>query len=460
MPRRDPAPSRNGWRITAIVVSAALGLAAICLVVFSQTAKQSQIGVLLGAWAVFIAAPTFFGNRRAQQHAVQLREAQQHAIMLHDAQLQIARLQESQVQAATEAQESQDIELRRFGELQLARETAARREADLRLEVALRGEIERVLTDQLGALRDEVSSLRAEVLDKLGGQLRLERIETTRVIASDLEALQSEIRRLGGSRENLAAPAEPSASREQSITYETSVAPGRPERAPAPAEDDILDAEVIEQEPQSPRPAAAEPVQPPQPVQRAEQVQAERVAPPQPEGATSQPLRPEPERPQSAPVQPERVAPEPVQAEGAAASQPASPEPERRPVDPFAGLPRLSPLPPEFADLIDPIIVPKSAVAPAAAEQPPANASASADANAGANANANANADDADTHGSGTAGRPGQSSDNRDWTAGRQRYVGRRRAAGEADGEPEPSGGRRRAPEEAPDDVLARIRLP
>jgi hypothetical protein len=121
-------------------------------------------------------------------------------------------------------------------------------------------------------------------------------------------------------------------------------------------------------------------------------------------------------------------------------------------------LPRLSPLPPEFADLIDPIIVPKSAVAPAAAEQPPANASA--DANAGANANANANADDADTHGSGTAGRPGQSSDNRDWTAGRQRYVGRRRAAGEADGEPEPSGGRRRAPEEAPDDVLARIRLP
>ena len=63
-----------------------------------------------------------------------------------------------------------------------------------------------MLVEQLSSLRAEVAALRAEVVDKLGGQLRLERIETTRVIGSDLEALQHEIRRLAAARpDSLAA---------------------------------------------------------------------------------------------------------------------------------------------------------------------------------------------------------------------------------------------------------------
>jgi hypothetical protein len=201
MPARGTRPPQHGWwRIAGIVAAGALGLVAVCLVVFSTTQKQTQIGVLLGLWGALIAAFVVFGSRRAQQeaqlHAAQLRDAQEHAEQLHAAQLQVAQLQQAHLDVTREAQSSQEVELRRFGELQLARETAARREADFRLEIALRGEIERVLTEQIGSLRDDVAALRAEVVDKLGGELRMERIETTRVIGSDLEALQSEIRRL------------------------------------------------------------------------------------------------------------------------------------------------------------------------------------------------------------------------------------------------------------------------
>ena len=52
------------------------------------------------------------------------------------------------------------------------------------------------LAGELSELRTEVAALRNELVEKVGGQLRLERIETTRLIGSDLEALQHELRRL------------------------------------------------------------------------------------------------------------------------------------------------------------------------------------------------------------------------------------------------------------------------
>ena len=85
-----------------------------------------------------------------------------------------------------------------------------------------------MMNEQIGLLRDEVAALRAEVVDKLGGQLRLERIETTRLIGSDLEALQHEIRRLAGSQESIAV--------------------GRPSLGRGQVLRDIVDAEVVEAE--------------------------------------------------------------------------------------------------------------------------------------------------------------------------------------------------------------------
>lgn len=164
MPHR--AQSRRSHRLPRLassVLAAVLILAAVFLVVLGSSQKQVQLGVLLGLWGALIGAFLVAGSRRGQPD---------------------------------QANSTQALQLRTFGELQVTREAAARREADLALELSLRRELERLMSDQLGFLRSEVAALRAEVADKLGGQLRLERIETTRVIGSDLDALQHQIRRL------------------------------------------------------------------------------------------------------------------------------------------------------------------------------------------------------------------------------------------------------------------------
>ena len=212
MARFATSRTLRGWvRIAAVAGSAGLGVAALCLVVFGTSQKQLQLGVLLGLWSVLIAACVIFGLTREEPEdtsEAELAEIRSRAAELHEAQLKVVAGQQEQLEAARQAYFSQEIELRQFGELQFAREAAARRESELKLEISLRREMERVLSEQLGSLREEVAALRAEVVDKLGGQLRLERIETTRVIGSDLEALQHEIRRLAAVNEQgLTAPA-------------------------------------------------------------------------------------------------------------------------------------------------------------------------------------------------------------------------------------------------------------
>jgi hypothetical protein len=402
MSRRETSGARNGfWRIAGLAAAVALGALAVYLVAFSTTAKQSSIGILLGAWAVFIAAPILFGSRRAQQHAAQLREAQQHAAQLRDAQLQITELQEAQLRATREAHASQEVVLRRFGEVQLAREVAARREADFRLEIALRGEIERVLTEQIGTLRDEVSSLRAEVVDKLGGQLRMERIETTRVIASDLEALQNEIRRLGGTKESLAAPTQYFARTSQTPQPGAQFAqsPGSADASAgrSSADDDIVDAEVVDAEVVDAGPAAPAPTPAPAPAAPAAPPAAPApAAPPAPPAApAAAPDRavpaaaaaaapapspaPAPAVPAATAAQAPGLAPAPASAAAAAAAPAPAPAPASAPApaapvrppstlrgDPFAGLPRLTPLPEELADLLEPTSAPPVRTVPAA----------------------------------------------------------------------------------------------
>ncbi len=246
MANRDQGRPRLGLqRVIAIGLAAALGIAAVCLVVFGTTQKQLQVGVLLGLWGGLTAAFLVFGSRRGQaEQGERLAEAESRASQLLEAQGRITELQRAQQEAAAQqAKISQEIELRRSGEVELSREVAARREADYQLELSLRREIEQLMSDHIGALRTEVAALRAEVVDKLGAQFRLERIETTRVIGSDLEALQHEIRRLASSQNDEPRSGRPAPDGSRSGVDSTATSPARwPVEQPA----DIVDAEVIE----------------------------------------------------------------------------------------------------------------------------------------------------------------------------------------------------------------------
>jgi hypothetical protein len=268
--------SGGGARTALLVLACGLGVAALCLLVFGTSQRQLQLGVLLGLWAGLIAACLQVFGRAEQPEAEPARElAEARAVELHEAQLEVVARQQEQLEAARQAYFSSELELRRFSEQQLTREAGARQDSEHRLQAALGREVERVLLEQLGSLREEVAALRAEVVEKLGGQLRLERIETTRVIGSDLEALQHEIRRLAAaSTEGIAAPVRAAAPS------------SRPEHQ---GSRDIVDAELVE----FPPPATELPVVP-----------ATRTG--QPATRTGQPAT--------------------------------------RPADPFAELPRLSPL--------------------------------------------------------------------------------------------------------------------
>lgn len=467
MPRSDRSrPALGFWRIALLFAAGVLGIAALCLVVFGNSQRQLQLGVLLGLWAFLIGAFLGFGSRRSQgEQVAAAAEVERRSAQLHEAQLQVSQLQYAQLEAAQQARSKQEVELRKFGEMQLSREAAARREADLNLEISLRREIERMMTEQLGALRDEVAALRAEVVDKLGGQLRLERIETTRVIGSDLEALQHEIRRLASSKESIAtAPAAVSAPLSQLPRQ-----PAEPVRAQQPDAHDIVDAEVIESEPRVVTPAAATPAAAP----AAAPVVQPTAAQSQP--AQSQPAAPTGDQPDwsaptvvgtdpassaddsrpsdaSQPSEASRPSHASQPSEASRPSQPSDPpsagklppaadeaEPAGTPplhrqsepvaaftdsFDPFAGLPRLSPLPADIDLIQDPEPAPDEP-----AEDDPTGRRRAPDAE-------------------------------------EQRYHGRRRADGEleaptessaghrrADGE---SGGRRRAPDDVAEDLVSR----
>ena len=345
MPRRDTAePLGRVWRVIVLAFAACLGVVAVWLVVFGDSQKELQAGVLLGLWAGLLAAFLVRAPRRPSGRVDGVadgdpgyeRDGEREVSGELD---RTAEIQVAELRAAEQSLESQQVELRKFGELQLAREAAARREADLKLELSLRREIEHVMSEQMGALRGEVAALRAELVDKLGGELRLERIETTRLIGSDIEALHNEIRRLSSARDSLLGSVD--------------AASARAERRDV-ADAEIVDADVIEHFPV------------------VEQAVVEQTAEPEPE--------PEPER---APTDPPRTEPKPPPAahEPAAHELADSPSwllPVPKPddetwshdvapplyrtseqvaaftssFDPFAGLPRLSPLPADV-ELID-----------------------------------------------------------------------------------------------------------
>jgi hypothetical protein len=287
----------------------ALAVVAVYLIVTGKDYKRVQIGVILGVWSAFIGTFVFVRLPRDPAAAPN-----------------------SLPVAAPSA--GQELDLRKFGEIErmaIANAVdAARREFRVELEDMLRREVQAGLAQEVAGLRAEVMALRNELVEKVGGQLRLERIETTRLIGSDLEALQHELRQLRevGAREPEPVPE----VHEAEIVVERLTPPL--ERQP---------------EPEPVRPAAPEP----EPAMQATADLRKVVPHVAPEVVREPEPQPEPEPEpvaQAAPESERQPEPEPV------------PEPVREPVsvassgsaaaDPFASMPRITP----FTDFeLDPI---------------------------------------------------------------------------------------------------------
>jgi hypothetical protein len=171
--RRDDIPPLTRavvLRIVGLAVAVALAGIAAWLIVTGTTQKRMELGVLAGLWSALLGAFSMIGARRP------------------------APLAEVPASAAPS---STDLELRSARtQLERAEEVAARRAHEARLEQLLRAEVQSAIAREVSTLRTEIAELRSELLEKVGNQVRLERIETTRVIGSDLEALQQEVRQL------------------------------------------------------------------------------------------------------------------------------------------------------------------------------------------------------------------------------------------------------------------------
>jgi len=299
-------------RAATIVFAALLGLAAVILIVFADNQKQIQIGVLLGLWAGLIAAFIAFGSRRVLAEVDAVRESLES---------QVADLREGQIEL---------VKSNANHELQLRQQLEIVRPTEILDPVVLRTELNRLLTDQISSLRDEIAGLRADMVDKLGNQLRLERIETTRVVGSDLEALQREIRKLTQNDRTIEAAGTypPPAYPTEHIVAQSAVS-------------EPIEVEVVAEEPVTPAAEAQHPAPAPPVVD---------VQEPAPEPAPTPPVV---EAPKPAPTPPVVDVPGP-----APERAPTPPEVEApKPVDDiFAGLPRLSRIPDDVAELLLPML--------------------------------------------------------------------------------------------------------
>lgn len=170
-----------------------LAVISVWLIVTRNSVTGQRIGALAGFWGLLLGASALSVGRRTPQPEP------------------VATPEPSDVPAP-----GVDLELRSSVALERAAEADARRDFEVRLTSRLEGmlrqevaqsvghEIAQSVGRELHALRTEIASLRSELVEKVGGQLRLERIETTRVIGSDLEALQHEVRQLKDARDAMA----------------------------------------------------------------------------------------------------------------------------------------------------------------------------------------------------------------------------------------------------------------
>src|SRR5579875_2439829 len=113
---RSRRPMRAS-RVLLTVLAVALALLALYLIVFGNTQRQLQIGVVVALWAAATGAFLYGPRLGHNEQVVQLAEAEKRARDLHEAQLQVSRMQQQQLAAAEELRSRQEVELRKIGEM-------------------------------------------------------------------------------------------------------------------------------------------------------------------------------------------------------------------------------------------------------------------------------------------------------------------------------------------------------
>jgi hypothetical protein len=157
-------------RTLGFLIAAVLGVIGVWYIVVGNSSKDVRIGVIAAFWGLLLGTFAVFGSRVPGG---------------------------SEDPAPAPAPEpSRELDIRQIGEIERSAVAAARREFQQELQIMLRREVHDGFAREVASLRAEVNALRSDLVEKVGGQLRLERIETTRLIGSDLEAVQSELRKL------------------------------------------------------------------------------------------------------------------------------------------------------------------------------------------------------------------------------------------------------------------------
>ncbi len=173
-PRSRPPRWTGLLRILAVLLAFGLGILAVYLVAIGKSDKQHQLGIIAGLWSALVGA---YGIR----HPV--------AVLTPV--------------YAPPPPPAAELEVRESAGIETQREVAARRAYEQQLHALVRREMEHIqnsVGEQVAQLRADVATLRGDLLEKLGGQIRLERIETTRLIGSEVEALSHEVRQLAVAR--------------------------------------------------------------------------------------------------------------------------------------------------------------------------------------------------------------------------------------------------------------------
>ncbi|HEY7010748.1 MAG TPA: hypothetical protein VH395_17485 [Jatrophihabitantaceae bacterium] len=234
----SPSRAAVGRRSVAVLrgigfaLAVVSGVVAIWLIVTSTSEpKRVEIGVLVGLWGLLLGAFAVFGSRSHPREVIVAAPPPEPAEPPEPGRTldlrQVGDIERAAVASAVAAaRQAFRAELEEAFGRQLAAEHARDAEAGLRAELA--------------GLRAEVAALRNDLVEKVGGQLHLERVETTRLIGSDLEALQQELRQLreiGGAAAVQARAAEqpPAADIHDAEIVVERVNPPKP-HPPAPAE--------------------------------------------------------------------------------------------------------------------------------------------------------------------------------------------------------------------------------
>lgn len=155
-------------RAVGFVAAVVLGIISIWLIVTSDSTKNLRIGALCGFWGLLVGGFSVFGRHLQQP--------------------------------AGSASAAGELALRGRGAVERPEDARARLDFEMRLVQLLRREVQETMSGEIAKLSADVQALRTEFVDKVGGELRLERVETTRVFGSDIEALQAEINQLKRAR--------------------------------------------------------------------------------------------------------------------------------------------------------------------------------------------------------------------------------------------------------------------